>query len=236
MQMLQALYRKGSDCTLVVSAGPDDDDGYVYVKEGYVIAAAQGSLEGPDAVDEMMAWADPSIAVYSLPAQIVSNINPDVAADYVQDWPDPSDAPYGAGEPALSMPAPDESSAFRQVTITDSLQETLKRAMEVDGALSVAVIDWTSGVALASISHGLDITVAAGGNSDVVRAKIKLMKALGLDDQIEDILITLGSQYHLIRILASNPSLFIYLALDKAQANLAMARYQLGEAEQHLVV
>ena len=50
-----------------------------------------------------------------------------------------------------------------------------------------------------------------------MRAKRKTMKALNLKDTIEDILITLGKQYHLIRPLASNDALFIYLVLDKHQ-------------------
>jgi hypothetical protein len=69
-----------------------------------------------------------------------------------------------------------------------------------------------------------------------VRAKRKTMKALSLGDHIEDILITLGKQYHLIRPLSSNDALFIYVMLDKGRANLAMARHQLAQVEKDLVV
>jgi hypothetical protein len=62
------------------------------------------------------------------------------------------------------------------------------------------------------------------------------MKALNLHDQIEDILITLGRQYHLLRPLATNDALFIYLALDRSRANLALARHMLSAAEKDLVV
>ena len=62
------------------------------------------------------------------------------------------------------------------------------------------------------------------------------MNALNLKDSIEDILITLHGQYHLIRPLTSNDALFIYLVLDKTRGNLAMARHQLAVIEKDLSI
>jgi hypothetical protein len=110
----------------------------------------------------------------------------------------------------------------------------------IDGALGAALVDYTSGMALGTVggSKDLDLTVAAAGNTDVVRAKVRTMEMLGLKDEIEDILITLGSQYHLIRLLKGrgNNGLFLYVALDKSRANLAMARHQLSKIENELEV
>jgi predicted regulator of Ras-like GTPase activity (Roadblock/LC7/MglB family) len=118
-----------------------------------------------------------------------------------------------------------------------SPKETLPKLLEIDGCIGACIVDSASGMMLAASSTGaVNLEVAAAGNTEVVRAKRKTMKALNLNDQIEDILITLGRQYHLIRPLSSNDALFVYLALDKSKANLAMARHQLSQLEKELHV
>lgn len=110
------------------------------------------------------------------------------------------------------------------------IETALKEAMTVDGAIGVAVVDTESGMSLGALGGGrdLDLEVAAAGNTEVVRAKTRTLKALGMDDSIEDVLITLGEQYHLIRLLpAKTGALFVYLALDRSRSNLAMARHSL---------
>ncbi|MBO4210518.1 hypothetical protein [Micromonospora echinofusca] len=119
-----------------------------------------------------------------------------------------------------------------------NLDVALKSAMSIDGAIGVALVDHTSGMTLgvAGGTAELDLTVAAAGNTDVVRAKLRTIEMLRLDDTIEDILITLGSQYHLIRPLTarSGKGLFLYLMLSKSRANLALARHQLRTIEESL--
>lgn len=112
-----------------------------------------------------------------------------------------------------------------------NINDSLAKLLEVDGALCAAVVDANSGMLLGKIGTGLDLDLAAAGNTEVVRAKLKTMKSLGLNDTIEDILITLGKQYHIIRPVATKAGLFIYLVLDKAKSNLALARRAAQEAE-----
>jgi methyl coenzyme M reductase beta subunit len=116
--------------------------------------------------------------------------------------------------------------------IKEVVQELLAA---VDGGIVCAVVDG-SGMLLGQAGTGIDMELAAAGNSEVVRAKIKTMKSLGLKDDIEDILITLGKQYHIIRPTAKYEGMFIYLVLDRAKGNLALARRQVLQSEEKLKV
>lgn len=119
-----------------------------------------------------------------------------------------------------------------------NVKEALNKILDVDGAVGACVVDSNSGMMLGSAGGNgrINLEVAAAGNTEVVRAKRKTMKALELNDTIEDMLITLQHQYHLIRPLRTNDAMFIYLVLDKEKGNLAMARHQLGAVEKDLQV
>jgi len=105
----------------------------------------------------------------------------------------------------------------------------------IDGFIGAALVDSDSGLVLGTEGGGpLDLELAAAGNTEVVRAKRKTMKSLGLADKIEDILISLNKQYHLIRPLDSNDAVFLYIALDRRQANLGMARLEVKKFEKSL--
>ena len=122
-----------------------------------------------------------------------------------------------------------------------NIETALKEAMTVEGALGVALVDWESGLTLGTLGGGkyLDLEVAAAGNTEVIRAKMRTMESLRLNDQIEDILITLSKQYHVIRLLKNaqtGSGLFLYLVLDRSKSNLALARHALRKIEGELTV
>ncbi len=109
---------------------------------------------------------------------------------------------------------------------------------DLPGFIGACLVDSDSGLMLAceTGTGKLDLEAAGAANTEVVRAKNAAMKALGLKDRIEDILITLGTQYHLIRPLNTNSAIFLYVALDKKQANLGMARLNVKRVEETLEV
>jgi hypothetical protein len=114
--------------------------------------------------------------------------------------------------------------------------DTLAVLMSIDGAMGCFIADYTSGMVLAKAGAGVNLDIAAAGNTEVIKAKMKTMVALGIRESIEDILITLGTQYHIIRPMATKQGLFLYIVLDKAKSNLAMARFKLLDAEKSLTI
>jgi predicted regulator of Ras-like GTPase activity (Roadblock/LC7/MglB family) len=116
-----------------------------------------------------------------------------------------------------------------------TIKQTLEELLTVDGAMCAAVVDSGSGMMLGSAGSGVDLEVAAAGNTEVVRAKMKTMRSLGLNDVIEDILITLGKHYHIIRPSSRREGVFTYFVLDKGKSNLALARRKVQDVDKEMV-
>ncbi len=113
------------------------------------------------------------------------------------------------------------------------VKTSMNNTLKIDGCLGAALVDYESGLCMGTAGNpGLDLELAAAGNADVVKAKKKVRDKLGLKDRIEDILITLTSQYHLIRMVGTQ--MFIYVVLDRSKSNLAMARKELEMIEKAL--
>jgi predicted regulator of Ras-like GTPase activity (Roadblock/LC7/MglB family) len=109
----------------------------------------------------------------------------------------------------------------------------LSALTELTGFIGACVVDSDTGMVMALESRGtLDLELAAAGNTEVVRSKRRTIASLKMKDEIEDILISLRNQYHLIRLLRSNDRVFIYVALDRRQANLALARLTVARVEE----
>jgi predicted regulator of Ras-like GTPase activity (Roadblock/LC7/MglB family) len=117
------------------------------------------------------------------------------------------------------------------------MRTDISATAEIGGFIGACLVDSDSGLMLASEGGGkLDMEAAAALNTQVVRAKLQAVESLGLNDHIEDILITLGKQIHLIRPLEFSPTTFLYVALDKKGANLGMARMQVKKVEAGLMM
>ena len=116
-------------------------------------------------------------------------------------------------------------------------KESLPKLLEIDGCVGACIVDSNSGMTLgAAGGGGVDLEAAAAGNTEVVRAKRKTMKALNLQDNIEDVLITLGRAYHVLRPVSAKKGLFFYVVLDRQKANLALARRMVLDVESSLAL
>lgn len=95
----------------------------------------------------------------------------------------------------------------------------------VNGFIAIAVTEIETGLSYGNVTidPGFDPELAAAYNLEVVKAKLNAVKALNLNQDIEDILITLTNQIHIIDI-SPNKKFMIYLAADASKANLGMTR------------
>ena len=73
--------------------------------------------------------------------------------------------------------------------------------------------------------------LAGALSADIVNAQQASIDMLELHEAIEDVLVSLAEQYHLMRPLHDDPALFIYVVLDRTRANLAVARIKLKAVE-----
>lgn len=105
------------------------------------------------------------------------------------------------------------------------IQDTFdKVANDIPGFIAASLVDLESGMTLGARTarNDFDLTAASAYNSEMVKQKMKIMKALSLRTTLEDMLITLGDQIHLIKMVSATS--FVYLAADRATTNLAIVR------------
>lgn len=142
----------------------------------------------------------------------------------------------GAKEPAAAAAEPAAVVVAPAAPSGPSLSDDLKDVITFDGAMSVAVVDGDTGMILGSAGIAEDLELAAAGASVMLRARRATVRTLGLDDEVEDLLVTLSTQLQIIRPLAQNPRMFLYLIVDKERSSLAMARFKASEAGEKLTI
>ena len=101
---------------------------------------------------------------------------------------------------------------------------------DVNGVIATAAVDLESGMTLAAKSNrsDFDLTVASAYNSELVKQKMKIMRALNLKSSLEDMLLTLTDQIHVIRLFPNGAG-FVYLAADRSTTNVAILRSALSK-------
>jgi predicted regulator of Ras-like GTPase activity (Roadblock/LC7/MglB family) len=116
-----------------------------------------------------------------------------------------------------------------------TVKEALDEIRNIDGAIGAAIVDYESGMTLGTDGgRNLDMELAGAGTTEVVRSKKNIIHDLGIDDRIEDLLISLESQYHLIRMCERHEDIFIYTVINRSQGNLGLARRKIDKIDRRL--
>lgn len=137
------------------------------------------------------------------------------------------------------------------------IDECLLDLMKLPGARGASVVDWTSGLALGAVgdSPNGDHEATAAETAEVARMAAE-QPAFSLGPAagdggggdgggplvegplVEDVIVTARGGYHVMRFVETDfdSSVFLHLWLDRAEGNLALARFRLGELAQRLVL
>lgn len=99
--------------------------------------------------------------------------------------------------------------------------------------MAAALVDYETGIVLSrrSCVDDFDVDAAARGNADVLQAELDLMRRVGVCDGLHDLLISLEAQFHLIRPIQGEQTHFLYVVIDRAHGNLALARHHVAQVE-----
>ncbi len=203
--------------------------GNVYLRRGEIIHAEHGALHGEPALAAILALPTGSISTSVLPDTMDASIKRpfnEVLLDALRSMDEASSGAgpdaefdFDAWEPEISE-APEEDPRALQV---------LSRVRGLDGYLAACLVSVGAGGVVARDGR-LDLTAAAESTAEMVRCNRETVRAMGLEDETEDILITGASHYHLLRSLRRPADGFVYLVLDRRQANAGMAKLVLANA------
>lgn len=130
------------------------------------------------------------------------------------------------------------------------IDESLLEAMRLPGARGALVVDWISGLALGAVGDapGGDAEATAAETAELARQAMESGTLAPADDggagtagkepPVEDLILTSADAYHLLRFVVTtfDSTVFLYLWLDRADGNLALARIRLAEMADRLVL
>jgi CheY-like chemotaxis protein len=217
--------------TGLLSVEADGEVGLVWFHEGKVEHAECGGLVGRAALDAVLHWRGGRFSMSAYAKPEVATIQANVTELLLDTFRIDDELNVEIAEEP-STPLISERDAM-----PNNVKQCLDEAMQIEGAVAVALVDFRNGMTLGVAGgNGLNLEVAAAGNTEVVRAKMRVMERLGIKGNIEDILITLDTQFHLIRLIPSKPGIFLYLAIAKDRGTLGMARLRLGDIESKLQI
>jgi CheY-like chemotaxis protein len=208
-----------------ISVRQGAERGQIYFRKGEVIHAVTERLEGIAAFNEMVRWQRGEFETRSEARAPRTTVREPFQRLILEALRILDEENRRRTEQELGVAAAGAADRRRDLAMVQADLETLA---SIDGFLGACLVDGESGAVLGEHGGGpFDLTIAAAGNTEMVRAERGTLAALELRDQIEDILISLDTQYHLLRPMDSHRDLFLYLVLDRSLANLAIARHEL---------
>jgi len=111
------------------------------------------------------------------------------------------------------------------------LSESLRQVLEIDGARTVALVDVGTGMIVGSAGDApAGLPAAAASMADEARLAGDALGAPGGD--LEELMTVTPSTFHLVKILSrwQDEGLMLFVDLDRARTNIALAALQVAQA------
>ncbi len=192
LQLLEVERKTG---LVVVQAS--GEEGRLYFDGGQLIHGETRRRRGLAAVYEIVSWPDPKLELFYKRAAREHTIAEPL--QHVLMEAARLEDERGAGTAVESATSEPSAEPEPEPKTRADVQAVLEEAMQIAGALAVALVDGASGMTLGTAGGGerLNVALAGAGAADFLHAKRRVIDALGLQDTIEDVMVTLGTQYHL---------------------------------------
>ena len=220
--------------------------GEIAFESGRVVDAVAPSLRGVDAFNHILSWTSGHFSWVAM-APRAHTIHVGLSELLLEAYRlrDEGSAPRGR-----ELEPEDVDARFAELELGDApepqqatadaqaLREHLERLSRAEGFLGAALYDIERNACLLSkeVGGSASVELAVSGHVELVQAKRRTIAQMRLEDELEDIVISLAREYHLVRLVRRAPRLFFFLTLDRSRANLAMARYLLSDVERDVVV
>jgi CheY-like chemotaxis protein len=224
--------------TAVVVVHGNGLEGRCYFDDGRLVHAHTRRIEGLEAVYEILAWVDPTVEIFYKRrphGQTVREPLHQVLMEAARLLDERGRGGGGGGGPSAQAEPATRAEPGRDEG-GGGVEAVLEDALEIAGVVGVALVHAPSGrvVGAAGGRVSFDVELAATAAAELVRAQQRWLGALDLDDAIDDVILTLGKQYHLVRPLGVGRDDFLYLVLSRQRANLGQARQQLAKLARRL--
>jgi hypothetical protein len=198
------------------------------------------ALTGSDAADLSRAAAKMSTGHFlgldqAAPKEIAA---PAAVRQTIGNTADAAPAPITLALP--TQPEPAATPARTRVTWTpdaDRAARSMQDLLQLDGVLICALIDGSTSVVVASAGNAGEVDRAAQAAAEIMRTHRRTLRMMGHwrpSDPVDEVLVTAGSRYHVMRALNGHPEHFVLCVLDKLRCNLATTRFRIMEAQQTL--
>lgn len=201
------------------------DPGHVFVQDGQLVHALYRELEGEAALRAILAMPAGSLRTMVMPDDTPRTIARDFQTLLLDSLRTLDEDSLQGLEGELAEF--DETGPVSR----PSLARFLERLRHLDGYAASMLIDIDSGVMLGGDGDGgIDLQIAAAGYGELIRLERAAVARLG-GDRLEDVVLTMARQYHVLHALPGEPGLLLGVILDRTTASLGLARYALAAAD-----